>query len=362
VDRTYRNSPRLRWAVAVLLAMAGAGSVASSNNASANSTAPSTETSLANPGPSLTVMSYNVEGLPAPVRFGRAASLARIGQRLALMRSEEREPDVVMLQEAFAAPAKEIAQEAGYRYVASGPSAGAVNADPAPASAAGFVAASSHLKGEGDGKWADSGLRILSDYPIVNVERLAFPAWACAGYDCLANKGVLIAWVEVPGSREPVAFIDTHLNSRAASGVAKERADTAYAFQVTALRKFIAQNVPSGADALLGGDFNSGGASIRRAELKQTPLARGRNSLLDALAGPRTIPQDERGASQAILSRGKDWLFYRGSPSQPIALTGFEVPFGEEADGTMLSDHMGYEAHYRIGADRPKRPYLAGGV
>ena len=40
----------------------------------------------------------------------------------------------------------------------------------------------------------------------------------------------------------------------------------------------------------------------------------------------------------------------------------FEVPFGREADGTMLSDHMGYEAHYRIGADRTQGPYLAGGV
>jgi endonuclease/exonuclease/phosphatase family metal-dependent hydrolase len=303
-----------------------------------------------------------VEGLPAPVRFGRAAALTKIGQRLALMRRERREPDLVLLQEAFASPAGQIAREAGYRYVADGPSADAVNDVTAPANAAGFVASSSHLKGESDGKWVDSGLRILSDYPIVRVERLAFPAWACAGYDCLANKGALIAWVALPGSGEPVAVIDTHLNSRAASGVAKARADAAYAFQVAALRTFIAQHVPKGSDALLGGDFNSGRASIRRADLRKSLLAGGRNSLLEALAQPRAIPEDERGASQAILSHGKDWLFYRGSSRRPIALTGFEVPFGQEADGTMLSDHMGYEAHYRVGADGPKRPYLAGGV
>lgn len=358
MERNIEKSHRLRIAAAALLAMAVATTVATSNDAAAQASVPRTESILANPGwgkSSLTVMSYNVEGLPVPVRFGRATSLARIGQRLAQLRGERREPNVVLLQEAFAAPAKQIAQQAGYRYVANGPSADAVNAESPPADAAGFVASSSRLKGENDGKWEDSGLRILSDYPIVHVERLAFPAWACAGYDCLANKGALIAWVAVPGNRRPVAFIDTHLNSRAASGVAIARADAAYAFQVAALRKFIAHNVPNGSDALLGGDFNSGKADRRWADLRTGLLTGERNSLLDALADPRAIPEDERGASQAILRHGKDWLFYRGSSRQPITLTGFEVPFGQEADGTMLSDHMGYEAHYRIGAEATKR-------
>jgi endonuclease/exonuclease/phosphatase family metal-dependent hydrolase len=209
------------------------------------------------------------------------------------------------------------------------------------------VADASHLSGEDDGKWVGSGLRILSDYPIVRVRRLAFPSWACAGYDCLANKGALIAWIAVPGSPRPVAFIDTHLNSRAASGVTKARADIAYAYQVAALRSFIDANVAGDAAAFLGGDFNSGKARPRWADLKGGLLAGGRNSLLDALAQRDTIPETARGDTQAIRSRAKDWLFYRGNSLSRVTLTGFDVPFGEERR-TMFSDHMGYEAHYRF--------------
>lgn len=304
---------------------------------------------------SLTVMSYNVEGLPAPARFGRAAALARIGQDLRQLRSERRQPNVILLQEAFAAPARQIAQEAGYRYVASGPSEGDINSDPVPSGATAFVAAASHLRGEGDGKWADSGLRIFSDYPIVRIARLAFPEWDCAGFDCLANKGALIAWIAIPGEAEPVAFVDTHLNSRAASGVAKSRADMAYAYQVSALRKFIGDQVRDRSTAFLGGDFNSGKAAFRIAELKPELLTGARNSLLDALADRHAIPQAEQGDSQAILQRAKDWLYYRGGSHSPIALTGFEVPFGRDPGGSSLSDHLGYEAHYRLGPANPRR-------
>lgn len=296
----------------------------------------------------LSVMSYNIEGLPPPARFGRSDALVRIGDRLAAERKTQTEPNVVLLQEAFNATAGRLAQRAGYRYAASGPPAGAANSELPPPGAAPFVAAASHFKGENDGKWADSGLRILSDYPIVKVRREAFPAWACAGYDCLANKGVLIAWIAVPGAREPIAFIDTHLNSRAASGVAKSRADQAYGYQVMALRDFVARNVAPGRPAFLGGDFNSGKARARWADLRGGVLTGGRNSLFDALAKYGAISRGDRPNAQALLLRGKDWLFYRGAGQERFSLAAFTVPFGREQDGTMMSDHMGYEVRYRI--------------
>lgn len=305
---------------------------------------------------SLGVLSYNVEGLPAPVRFGRSKALSRIGYELAVMRETGRQPNVVLLQEAFAAPAKEIAGEAGYRYLADGPSAAQVNSVRAPADAADFVANASHLRGEDDGKWADSGLRILSDFPIVKVQRLAFPSWACAGYDCLANKGVLIAWIKIPGDSRPVAFIDTHLNSRRASGVAVQRADRAYELQIATLRRFIADNVPGDAAAFLGGDFNNGKAKARWAALSHPLLISGRNSLLDALGNRSAVTLANLTDANAILQRHKDWLFYRGAQSFPVTLTGFDVPFGRQPDGYALSDHLGYEAHYRIGAIGHSRP------
>ena len=300
----------------------------------------------------VTVMSYNIEGLPPPARFGRAAYLKRVGQELARLRKGQRQPNVVLLQEAFTAPAKQIAQDAGYRYVADGPSAGELNTTAPPIDARPFVAAASHLRGENDGKWVDSGLRILSDYPIVKIKRLAFPAWACAGYDCLANKGMMIAWIKLPGSPEPIAFIDTHLNSRGASGVEDLRSDTAYMRQIEALRQFIRAEVPASTTAFLGGDFNSK-AEVRRAAVSSL-LPHSHNSLLDALRRGSAITLNDRADTEAILRRSKDWLFYRGDLDVSVRLTAFEVPFGRQANGSMLSDHLGYEARYRLRTAAPR--------
>jgi hypothetical protein len=47
------------------------------------------------------VMTYNVEGLPWPIRSGRGDKLKAIGRELAAMREKGVEPDVVLLQEGF---------------------------------------------------------------------------------------------------------------------------------------------------------------------------------------------------------------------------------------------------------------------
>ena len=40
---------------------------------------------------------------------------------------------------------------------------------------------------------------LLSDFPIESVRRAAFPADACAGFDCLAAKGAMLVTVSIPG-------------------------------------------------------------------------------------------------------------------------------------------------------------------
>ena len=42
---------------------------------------------------------------------------------------------------------------------------------------------------------------------------------ACAGFDCLANKGVLLARIAVPGMAQPLTVANAHLNARKAAGV-----------------------------------------------------------------------------------------------------------------------------------------------
>ncbi|MGN6499561.1 MAG: endonuclease/exonuclease/phosphatase family protein [Tsuneonella sp.] len=299
----------------------------------------------------LTVMSYNVEGLPPPVRFGRAASLARIADRLSELRRAGRAPNVVLLQEAFTDPDRPIEAIAGYRYAARGPDANEVNASsPTTPAERRYAAGASELKGEGAGKWESSGLRILSDFPIVRTERLAFPEWACAGYDCLANKGVLIAWVAVPGSPQPVAFVDTHLNSGRAADVSLARADEAYAFQSATLRTFVARQIGASAPAFFGGDFNTD-TPLRWRELGRDVLPGGRNALLAALAH-REVAAESASDALAILKRGKDWLYFRGAQAWPVQLERYWVPFGVDGDGSTLSDHMGYAVDFRVGSQR----------
>ena len=195
----------------------------------------------------LSVMTYNVEGLPFPVRFGRSSALAAIGERLQALRATGRQPHIILLQEAFSNEAAALGAEAGYRFVAAGPSASVAGAQPTILADRDFAAASSALRGEVSGKWEGSGLRILSDYPIVGARQMAFPSYACAGFDCLANKGALLVEVRIPGMKLPIAVVDTHLNSRHASRATTGRSLYAWRRQVDALNQFIEKNRVPGA-------------------------------------------------------------------------------------------------------------------
>lgn len=297
----------------------------------------------------LSVMTYNVKGLPWPMGFGRTAALTQIGQRLRALRAAGRQPRIVLLQEAFTQEAKAIADAAGYRYRADGPASDVAGAAPSDAA---FMRAGSALYGEGVGKLSDSGLMILSDYPIVNVRRAAFPADACAGYDCLANKGILLAFVQTPGSAAPTAILNTHLNARSASGVSISRAFAAYTRQVRALDSFIRANVPAGVPLVLAGDLNVGRDPDRRGLVErfaaqwtgEPTLSRGvLQACAHAKAGCAPLSADARGS----LKHNKDWQVAVGADGRGQGAYRIAVPFGHETDGSMLSDHVGYVAYYR---------------
>src|SRR4051812_31015385 len=92
----------------------------------AASLAASSAPPAAQPAPAahLSVMSYNVHGLPWPLNSGRPKALRAIRDRLAAMRVQGNQPHLVLLQEAFSGDAKAIARKSGYRFVVSGPSRG----------------------------------------------------------------------------------------------------------------------------------------------------------------------------------------------------------------------------------------------
>jgi endonuclease/exonuclease/phosphatase family metal-dependent hydrolase len=312
------------------------------------------ETETATEAAGLSVMTYNVEGLPWPARFGRGDALARIGERLALMRAIGVQPRIVVLQEAFSDDAKAIRAASGHRYAVLGPDAALAGEPAASRSDRAFAGQGSFLKGERSGKLLDSGLVILSDYPVLSVKRAAFPVAACAGYDCLANKGMVMAVVAVPGRPEPIAIVNVHLNSKRASGVSVERADAAFRRQVRALDRFLAANRAPGMPMIVAGDFNIGHSATRRA-LVMRVLARHhgttpRDVLTDCAERNPACRDRLTADARASRSRAKDWQFLLPGSNAELTVRRVTTPFGRERDGSMLSDHVGYTAHLALTA------------
>lgn len=339
---------RMRWLAAAAVAAGVAASFAYPSPAAVSVPVPVIAGTMdAPPQAQLSVMTYNVKGLPFPAAFNRGPALQEIGARLAGLRSDGRQPHVVLLQEAFIADAKAIAAEAGYAHVALGPQPADLAKAPAAGMPAAYDAAASWSHGETEGKWADSGLVILSDYPIVASARMPFPEDTCAGFDCLATKGVLLAWVKVPGQPRPVAIADTHMNSRGASGVADSRADAAYARQVALARQFIAAHVSPQTSLVFGGDFNVGHYADRVAETANGALVPGAREVLAALDEGQAGTRPDADLA-AVSRRGKDRQFFRPGTGQTLALEHVTVPFGVAAGGFDLSDHLGYVADYRL--------------
>ncbi len=293
----------------------------------------------------LTVLTFNVKGLPWPIATGREEALRRIGERLRTLREQGAAPRIVLLQEAFTPAALAMAADAGYPYIARGPD------DRQSVGGAHRPDGGDWWHGETEGKFVGSGLLIASDYPIVAVRRLAFSATACAGYDCLANKGVLMIRVMPPGTDQPVDILDTHLNSRGASGVNDARSDYAYERQLEELGRFVRAVHDPEVPLIAGGDFNMGRSPRRRAALALaasrmgadgTPL---RDAMHDAGSRGARLPPD------ALLSmmRAKDLQLF--SPGiEKLRPRRVDVPFGRERDGSMLSDHVGYAVEYQLAA------------
>jgi endonuclease/exonuclease/phosphatase family metal-dependent hydrolase len=298
----------------------------------------------------LSVMTYNVHGVPWPVGWGRPAQLTQIAGTLRDLRSHGRNPHIVVLQEAFTEDAKAIGREAGYRYIVDGPSAELVSSALPTAADLSFANRGSWMKGEKLGKFVGSGLQILSDFPVVGVRRMAYPAYACAGYDCLANKGALLASVALPGRTDPVDIVTTHLNSRRSSGVDDARSIYAYRLQVKFLTDFIRRAHDPQRALLVAGDFNVGRATPRRTGLLtsvRTQWAQD-GDIDDAYGEAARIGVPLSSDDRFSHSRARDWQFYAPGKSTDLELDGIDVPFGHNKDGGMLSDHVGYTAVYRI--------------
>lgn len=204
----------------------------------------------------ISVLIYNVEGLPWPARKNRKPSLSMIGDTLHTMRARGTGPDVVMLQEAFTPAARDVLKRAGYANIVSGPARkarrdlDAADIDPE------FRQARRRKKGERFGRLLNSGLYIASDLPLGLVSAQPFSRRACAGFDCLANKGGLAAELLLPGMPDRLVLFTTHLNSQRAARISLDRAREAHGYQLEENALMIEAARETTAPLIMGGDFN----------------------------------------------------------------------------------------------------------
>jgi endonuclease/exonuclease/phosphatase family metal-dependent hydrolase len=308
----------------------------------------------------VSVMTYNVHGLPWPFARGRDAAFERIEGRLRMLRRQNAQPHIVVLQEAFTQGAKAIGSESGYRYIENGPSRDSSGNEPTKLKDLTFSSAASFFKGETSGKWLDSGLQILSDYPILSVKRLAFPAFACAGFDCLANKGILLVKIAIPGSITPILVVTTHMNSKRSSGVSMERSYYAYQRQTDTIKHFLVANRDPKIPVIFAGDFNASSDQRKSyllatgtSSLSAASTVKVQSALHSCLSAIHpcgfAVPQ----IASFIQKRRLDWQFYANGLHTSIQAVKMQVPFGHERSGEMLSDHIGYGIVYRLGGAVP---------
>ncbi|WP_417463455.1 endonuclease/exonuclease/phosphatase family protein [Kordiimonas sp.] len=295
-----------------------------------------------NDGVSLKVLSYNIHGLPSPLRSKTTPLFERIAEILRTRRAEGSQPEVVLLQEAFDGDARIIADTTGYRYVLKGPG----RKDNSEKGRAHWVPQTrkTYASFSDPQKFIGSGLYILSDYPIVKAQHKVFDSDMCAGYDCLSNKAILMASIEVPGVSVPIDIINSHFNSRRSAKAPSKHVFRAHQRQTDTLSWFM-KKLCGSAPAIVAGDFNTKQRERYDYFRATLPLV---DAAEDCLGTEGVCRLDEGTPKAQVLYNTNDKHFFQGSENYLIKPVYMVRNFKEELDGRELSDHLGYEVEYRI--------------
>lgn len=267
----------------------------------------------------LRVLTYNIYGIlpkthqpeqPQPSEIARYQEIARRFRRL---REEDRAPHLVAMQEAFNVYSEKAAKDSGYPHIVAG--AGK------------------------SGKIANSGLFILSEFPIIHVETINYKE--CTGWDCLANKGALHVRITLPPPAGTIDFYTTHMNADGAPAKPEESQKARMA-QIINFAAFFHRTRSPDLIAIMGADFNF----------------RPGNEDYAFFAGLAALPN----AAESCLNSGNctgddpgpiwrdsvDHQFY--IPSSEVSLRPIHVAqtFKEPHNGQPLSDHLALETHYLL--------------
>jgi endonuclease/exonuclease/phosphatase family metal-dependent hydrolase len=264
------------------------------------------------------VMSYNIKGLPG-ILVGSQYKSRRysiIGKYLAERGTAG--PDIVLLQEGFSSDTGKLIEASGFPHVSRGPYG-------------------SPFLG------VDSGLYILSRYPILAQDQMTFGSSNCRRWDCLANKGAQFVRISIPGLPLPVEVFNTHLQAGRDNPPARDR-------QVKLLVEFYRKNHVAGSPVIFGGDFNIRPLMDREAYddfVLGTGLGNSGKYCVDHGCA-RSADAGRRG----VWANAVDHQFYSLDGTVQITPVALERSLGDPVGGSRLSDHPAYEVVFELKVPR----------
>lgn len=288
---------------------------------------------------SLDVMTYNVEGLPPELHGDRAKDLARIKQSFNDMIAKDTAPDILVVQEMFTDDAIAKLRAIRYPNFIYGPTRRDVVAPLPVVRLAGYAPQMPSIRAQ------PSGVAILSRYPVTAHRKRAFGYISCSGADCLANKGMMIADIAIPGVPVPLRVATTHMNAQDASGMPERVHLHAHRQQSEELADFLG-DFDDQAPMIIAGDFNMRASPARFAHF---------NSRIPHITAHHYCNQNRGECSAAIpLQPPAPWLttqdlqfFKNGSAAKlrPVQLSHW---FDTPERGGALSDHAAQRVRWTL--------------
>lgn len=297
----------------------------------------------------LSVMTYNIEGLTWPARTGRGPFLEKMTQEFARMERNGDLPDVIVFQEAFSTDALRTAASTPHPNFALGPRAPTRSGLPKTTDP--VLRKRNYLRGEWGIRFMGSGLAIASRYPIVAQYAQPYGPSSCAGWDCLSNKSVMLVRIAVPGLSDPVEIATTHMNSQGSSGVSREKQTAAHKVQSAELAAFLDKVSDPANPMVLGGDFNMRRNPARFDEFeRQNGYQLARRHCLEAAEGRATPACDIRLSfdGDAPWLDTQDLQIFDDGVRIALRPIRIEAWFDGEDAGGKLSDHDAYVVTYAI--------------
>ena len=263
------------------------------------------------------VLSYNIKGLPLVTNLDR---LEKIGEILAERRERGDEPDIVLLQEAYVSQSKQVRMRAGYPHAIVG------------------------AEGQRGVFTNSSGLELLSNFPIVAKYSRLFDE--CAFPECFISKGIVGATLEIPGVPQPVQIFNTHLQGDTGNDWVRMR-------QIDDIADFLGGLRFGVQPAIFAGDFNfKPKHDSYTSFLRKLPLVEAGYRCLQAATRDCEVVIGTHGVTDwnDVWKSSHDRHFYYQPAESPLRIEPVRLirNFTEKWRGEFLSDHWGYEVHYRI--------------